>query len=81
MKADDFMILGVAGLIGWFLLKKTGAAQVVKGGQGANFAPVASAADAGFGKLTATWEGWRYYDSGYAKGPDGGIYYDGMRIA
>lgn len=82
MKTDDLMILGIAGLIGWFLLTKTGArAASAAPIPGANFAPTPTAADQGFGNLTATWEGWRYYDSGYARGPDGGIYYQGLRLA
>jgi len=37
-------------------------------------------ADQGFGRLVRVWEGWRYYDSGYAKGPDGTIYFNGQRL-
>lgn len=79
MKTDDLMILAVAGLIGWFLLTKTGPKPAPI--PGANFNPTPTDADQGFGTLTATWEGWRYYDSGYARGPDGGIYYNGLRLA
>lgn len=75
----DLMILAVAGAIAWFLLRKPGTSS--KPIIGANFAPEAVAGDQGFGALTATWEGWRYYDSGYAKDPQGGIYYQGLRIA
>lgn len=78
----DLMILAVAGAIAWFLLRKTGAAGSTGAPViGANFAPTPTASDQGFGTLTATWEGWRYYDSGYAKDPKGGIYYQGLRIA
>lgn len=80
MKTDDLMILGIAGLIGWFLLTRTSAGQQVQTVIGANFNPTTTAGDQGFGKLNATWEGWRYYDSGYAKDPDGNIYFNGMRI-
>lgn len=78
----DFLILAVAGGIAWFLLKRGGATGA---GQkpiiGANFAPTPVDSDQGFGTLTATWEGWRYYDSGYAKDAQGRIYFQGMRIA
>lgn len=74
----DLLILGVAGAIAWFLLRKPGTSG--KPIIGANFAPETVDSDAGFGVLTATWEGWRYYDSGYAKDPQGRIYYQGMRL-
>ena len=78
----DFLILAVAGGIAWFLLRRGGAtATAQKPIVGANFAPQTVASDQGFGNLTATWEGWRYYDSGYAKDAEGRIYYQGLRIA
>lgn len=77
----DIIILGVAGAIAWFLLTKTKAGASVAQAVGANFSPTATAADAGFGKLVASWEGWRYYDSGYAKAPSGEIYYQGLRVS
>lgn len=78
----DLMILAVAGGIAWFLLKRGGATGTAqKPVAGANFAPKPIDSDQGFGNLTATWEGWRYYDSGYAKDAEGRIYYQGLRIA
>ena len=50
------------------------------GVQGANWSPYPKASDAGFGNLMATYQGWRYYDTGYAKGPDGAIYYGGEKL-
>lgn len=78
----DFLILAVAGGIAWFLLKRGGATGTAqKPVIGANFAPTPIDSDQGFGNLVATWEGWRYYDSGYAKDAEGRIYYQGLRIA
>ncbi|HJV24561.1 MAG TPA: hypothetical protein VJ673_02695 [Aromatoleum sp.] len=77
MKTEDAIVLAAAAAIGWFLIRKA-----LPGGVtiGADFTPKAAAGDAGFGNLVATWEGWRYYDSGYGKDPSGAIYYQGQKI-
>ena len=85
MKNDDFlMILGAA--VGVFLIAKASRAKAAtKAATKASSTAVkptgANPADAGFGNLISTWNGWRYYDSGYAKDQFGNIYYQGEKIA
>lgn len=79
MKKTDYIVMGLAGLAVWMIVRASGGGMVRD--KGANFKPTPTAADQGFGNLTATWEGWRYYDSGYGRGPDGSIYYQGQKIA
>lgn len=80
MKTNDLFMMAAAAL-GVFLIARTisggGSAPVI----GANFNPTATASDAGFGNLIATWQGWRYYDSGYGKDAAGNIYYQGRRVS
>lgn len=78
MKTGDAVILASAAAIAWLLLR--GGMPKAAAVSGANFAPKPTAADAGFGALVATWEGWRYYDSGYGRDPAGNIYYQGLRL-
>lgn len=81
MKTNDLFMMAAAAL-GVFLI-----ARQLQGGAssapvvGANFNPATTAADAGFGNLIATWQGWRYYDSGYGKDAAGNIYYQGQRVS
>lgn len=81
MKNDDFlMILGAA--VGVFLIAKASRAKAAtKASSTAVKSIGANPADAGFGNLISTWNGWRYYDSGYAKDQFGNIYYQGEKIA
>lgn len=78
MKKSEYIVLGLAGLALLLIVKGTGAARPAV--RGANFQPKATAADQGFGNLVATWEGWRYYDSGYGRGPDGAVYFQGEKV-
>ena len=82
MKSDDLItIMGAA--VGLFLIagmmNKAKAGTTATAGASGTSAPVA--ADQGFGKLIMTWNGWRYYDSGYSKDGFGNIYYQGEKIA
>ena len=79
--SKDLFIIAVAAGIGYFLLAKTAPGAAAGSVKGPNFSPRARADDAGFGGLVAEWEGWRYYDSGYAKDPAGAIYYDGQKVS
>lgn len=83
MKSEDVItIMGAA--VGLFLVagmmnKAKASTTGATGNAGSSSAPVA--ADQGFGKLIMTWNGWRYYDSGYSKDAFGNIYYQGEKIA
>lgn len=85
MKTNDLFMMAAAALGVYMIAKMMGGAGAVPGGGvtvgGANFNPTVLASDAGFGKLVATYNGWRYYDSGYGKGPDGSIYYQGQKVS
>lgn len=82
MKTNDLFMMAAAAL-GVFMIARMISGQGGTAGSviGANFNPQTLASDAGFGNLTATWQGWRYYDSGYGKDPAGNIYYQGTRVA
>lgn len=82
MKSDDMLlILGAA--VGVFLIAQAGR---VKAGTVAtltksNGAPAGASSNAGFGNVISTWNGWVYFDSGYAKDQFGNIYFQGEQIA
>lgn len=77
MKTDDLLILGGAAAAAFFIVRMIGGG---RSSGGVVFAPKTIAADAGMGNVVAEYQGWRYYDSGYARGPDGGIYFNGSRL-
>ena len=81
MKSDDLiLILGAA--IGVFLIAQASRAKagtVASAPKTSGGTPAGS--NAGFGKVISTWNGWTYFDSGYAKDQFGNIYYQGEKIA
>lgn len=78
MKTEDLMLIMTAAL-GVFLIAQSSRA---KAATTATTKPTgATPADQGFGALISTWNGWRYYDSGYAKDQFGNIYYQGEKVA
>lgn len=62
MRKEDVMILGLAALVAWALVKKAAPAMAAGGGgsQGET--------------LIMEWNGWRYYSGGTVIGPDGSYY-------
>lgn len=79
MKNTEFIVLGLAGLAVWF---------IVRGRQGGAASPVPAtqyrATEEVFAAGGGAWDnGWRYFTdggAGYAIGPDGGYYKDGVRV-
>lgn len=78
MKNNDLMVIAVAAL-GLFLVaqqagKKPTPTQTPTTAKNSGGQP-------GFGNLITTWNGWRYYDSGYVTDQFGSIYYQGEKVA
>ena len=73
VKTEDLMILGVAGLMAWFIL----------GRGAARSAPAANDADYVeeiFNGVAGWANGWRYFENGTAIDPLGNYYHNGQLV-
>lgn len=80
MKTEDLVMIVGAAVAVYVIARMVKPAAAGQGATTASGSGVVSS-DAGFGKLITTWNGWRYYDTGYAKDQFGNIYFQGEKIA
>lgn len=71
MLKTDYLVLGLAGLAVWFILKGKAA-----GGAG----NTAGGSAAWVSKAAPDYMGWQYFTDGTAIGPDGSYYHNGVKV-
>lgn len=76
MKANDLLILGVAGVIAWFIVGRSAGAKV------AGSVPVRESdfVEEIFNGVSAWGNGWRYFSDGTAIDPQGNYYLNGQLV-
>lgn len=74
MKRDEYIVLGLAGLALWFIMKGRGGS--VGGSGGAAQASTNHYST----KIAPDYEGWQYFSDGVAIGPDGSYYLNGAKV-
>lgn len=73
MKKDEMIVLGLAALALYFIMKGRGS---VGGSGGAAQASTSSYAT----KIAPDYMGWQYFSGGVAIGPDGSYYLNGEKV-